>query len=256
MSSEPAIVTERLGKRYRLVRAGGRGTLRDTVAGLGRRGDGRWTWALRDVSLTVAPGEVVGVVGPNGGGKTTLLRILARVTRPTEGRARLRGKVGSLLEVGTGFHPDLTGAENVYLSGAILGMRRREIARKFERIIEFSGVGAFLDQPLKHLSSGMQLRLAFSVAAHLEPEILLIDEILAVGDIQFRQQCMVRMGEIARAGRTVLIVSHQLDELRRLCNRAVWMELGQVRLDGPAESVLAAYERRAGEPVDAAVPAG
>jgi ABC-type polysaccharide/polyol phosphate transport system ATPase subunit len=199
-------------------------------------------WALKDVSLEVREGEVLGLIGRNGSGKTTLLKILSRITRPSAGRAEIRGHVGSLLEVGTGFHPDLTGRENTYLSGAILGMRKQEIARKFDEIVAFAELEKFIDTPVKHYSSGMYVRLAFAVAAHLEPEILLVDEVLAVGDIKFQKKCLGKMGDVARAGRTVVLVSHQLNQIRRLCHRALWLDEGSIRLDGPAAEVTAAYE--------------
>jgi lipopolysaccharide transport system ATP-binding protein len=199
-------------------------------------------WALRHVSFDVRQGEVVGLIGRNGAGKSTLLKILARITRPTEGWAEVRGRVGSLLEVGTGFHPQLTGRENVYLSGAILGMRKAEIARKFDEIVAFAEVDRFLDTQLKHYSSGMQMRLAFAVAAHLEPEILFVDEVLAVGDAAFQKKCLGKMSDVARHGRTILFVSHNMAAMRRLCSRALWIEGGQIRMDRTCQEVASAYE--------------
>ena len=199
-------------------------------------------WALEDVNLEVKHGEVLGLVGRNGAGKTTLLKILSRITRPTRGWAEIYGRVGSLLEIGTGFHPELSGRDNIYLSGAILGMSKREIAGKFDEIVAFAELEKFLDMQVKHYSSGMYVRLAFAVAAHLEPEILLVDEVLAVGDIRFQKKCLGKMGDVAKAGRTVLLVSHQMNQIRRLCDRAVWIDGGTVERDGGAGEVLAAYE--------------
>ena len=199
-------------------------------------------WALQDVSLDVREGEVLGLIGRNGAGKTTLLKILSRITRPTSGWAEIHGRVGSLLEVGTGFHPELTGRENTFLSGAILGMSRREITRKFDEIVAFAELEKFIDTAVKHYSSGMYVRLAFAVAAHLEPEILLVDEVLAVGDINFQKKCLGKMGDVARAGRTVVLVSHQLNQIRRLCHRVIWIDDGHVRRDGPTHEVVSAYE--------------
>jgi lipopolysaccharide transport system ATP-binding protein len=199
-------------------------------------------WALEDVSLEVKEGEVLGLIGRNGAGKTTLLKILSRITRPTTGWAEIHGRVGSLLEVGTGFHPELTGRENTFLSGAILGMSRREITRKFDEIVAFAELEKFIDTPVKHYSSGMYIRLAFAVAAHLEPEILLVDEVLAVGDINFQKKCLGKMGDVARAGRTVVLVSHQLNQIRRLCHRVVWIDAGGIRRDGPTHEVVSTYE--------------
>src|ERR1700746_3732291 len=183
-------------------------------------------WALKDVSFEVKEGEVVGLIGRNGAGKSTLLKILARVTRPTEGHAEIHGRIGSLLEVGTGFHPELTGRRNVFMSGALLGMRAAEIRRKFDEIVAFSEVERFLDTPLKHFSSGMQMRLAFAVAAHLEPEILLVDEVLAVGDAEFQNKCLGKMRDVTQEGRTVVFVSHNLAAVRSLCSRALFLEQG------------------------------
>jgi lipopolysaccharide transport system ATP-binding protein len=207
-----------------------------------RRKHNETFWALKDVSLRVNDGEVLGLIGRNGAGKTTLLKILSRITRPTAGWAEIHGRVGSLLEVGTGFHPELTGRENTFLSGAILGMTRAEIIRKFDEIVAFAELEKFIDTPVKHYSSGMYVRLAFAVAAHLEPEILLVDEVLAVGDINFQKKCLGKMGDVARAGRTVVLVSHQLNQIRRLCHRVVWIDAGAARMDGAAADVLAAYE--------------
>jgi lipopolysaccharide transport system ATP-binding protein len=221
--------------------------LRRLAANGRKRGGGRATeqeslvWALRNVSLEVRRGEVLGMVGRNGSGKSTLLKILSRITEPTEGSATFRGRVAALLEVGTGFHPELTGRENIYLNGAILGMTRREIARKFDEIVDFSGVEPFLETPVKHYSSGMTVRLAFAVAAHLETDILLIDEVLAVGDAAFQQKCMGKIGSVARSGRTILFVSHNMAAIHRLCDRAIWLDQGQLRTDGHPSDVIATY---------------
>jgi lipopolysaccharide transport system ATP-binding protein len=198
-------------------------------------------WALRDVSFEVQQGEIVGIIGRNGAGKSTLLKILSKITLPTCGRVERYGRVGSLLEVGTGFHPELTGRENVYLNGAILGMKKAEIERKFDEIVAFAEVDQFLDTPVKHYSSGMYVRLAFAVAAHLEPEILIVDEVLAVGDTAFQQKCLGKMNEVAKGGRTVLVVSHNLGVVQALCNRAIVLESGSVLADDTAARAAAAY---------------
>jgi lipopolysaccharide transport system ATP-binding protein len=198
-------------------------------------------WALKDVSLEVKEGEVLGLIGRNGAGKTTLLKILSRITKPTTGWAEIRGRVGSLLEVGTGFHPELTGRENAFLSGAILGMRKKEIARKFDEIVAFAELEKFIDTPVKHYSSGMYVRLAFAVAAHLEPEILLVDEVLAVGDIRFQKKCLGKMGDVARTGRTIVLVSHNMAAINALSSRVVMMQDGGVVFDGPTQEATAKY---------------
>lgn len=198
-------------------------------------------WALKDVSFEIEQGEVIGFVGSNGAGKSTLLKILSRITKPTSGFGEITGRVASLLEVGTGFHPELTGRENIYLSGSILGMTRSEIDRRFDDIVEFSGVGTQIDMQVKFFSSGQHVRLGFSVLAHLEQEILILDEVLAVGDQEFRDKCMKKMHELARSGRTVLLVSHQLESLEKLCDKVVWLERGQVVRFGATEEVLDAY---------------
>lgn len=243
------IHAEGLGKRYRIEPLLRPPQLREVLTRALRspfsfllRPPRETFWALRGVSLQVREGEVLGLIGRNGAGKTTLLKILSRITRPSEGWAEIRGHVGSLLEVGTGFHPDLTGRENTFLSGAILGMRRREIVRKFGEIVAFAEIEKFIDTPVKHYSAGMYVRLAFAVAAHLEPEILLVDEVLAVGDLKFQKKCLGKMGDAARAGRTIVLVSHQLGQVRRLCHRALWIDSGAVRLAGPAQEVVSAYE--------------
>ena len=255
--TESAIKVEALGKRYRIGQREPYVALRDVMTnalkaplrffnganGNGRASQNNFIWSLRDVSLEIKQGEAVGLIGRNGAGKTTLLKILARVTKPTEGRAEVCGRIGSLLEVGTGFHPELTGRENIYLNGAILGMRKHEITRKFDEIVAFSGVEAFIDTPLKHYSSGMQTRLAFSVAAHLEPEILLVDEVLAVGDLEFQKKCLGKMGEVTRGGRTVLFVSHNLGAVKTLCQRAILLDHGKVQAEGSSHHVVAHYLR-------------
>ena len=239
---------EGLGKRYHRglqvddgLRHSLEAFLRSPIASLRIKKEEMF-WALKDVSLQVKEGEVLGLIGRNGAGKTTLLKILSRITRPTTGWAEIHGRVGSLLEVGTGFHPELTGRENTYLSGAILGMGKAEIARKFNEIVAFAELEKFIDTPVKHYSSGMYVRLAFAVAAHLEPEILLVDEVLAVGDINFQKKCLGKMGDVARAGRTVVLVSHQLNQIRRLCHRVVWIDAACVRQDGPTHEVVSGYE--------------
>jgi lipopolysaccharide transport system ATP-binding protein len=243
------IQAEQLSKLYRIGEyRGGYETLRDTIARgtrralrLEHRPHYEEIWALNDVSFEIGQGEVVGFIGRNGAGKSTLLKILSRITTPTRGRAEIRGRVGSILEVGTGFHPELTGRENIYLNGSILGMNRREITRKLPQIIEFSGIPKFVDTPVKRYSTGMYVRLAFAVAAHLDPEVLLIDEVLAVGDYEFQQRCMGRIEDISKSGRTVLFVSHDLQAVSRLCDRAYWLELGRVAATGRSEDVVATY---------------
>jgi len=260
---ELAIRVERLGKQYRVgahetgmprykslrssiasfAAAPVRAARRFTGFGRGERPtrDERF-WALRDVSLEIGRGEVVGVIGKNGAGKSTLLKILSRITEPSSGQAELYGRVGSLLEVGTGFHPELTGRENIFLNGAILGMNQLEIRKKFDEIVTFAEIDRFLDTPVKFYSSGMQTRLAFAVAAHLEPEILVVDEVLAVGDLGFQQKCLGKMGAVAESGRTVLFVSHQMNQVRRLCTRVLWLDGGGIRQDGPPALVVSEYE--------------
>jgi homopolymeric O-antigen transport system ATP-binding protein len=254
--SNVVVRAEGIGKRYRLGERERYLALRDVLAGFlrsparlfaSRNGNlasrqAQHIWAIKDISFEVKEGEVIGIIGRNGAGKTTLLKILARITKPTEGWAEVRGRMGSLLEVGTGFHPELTGRENVYLSGAILGMRKAEIQRKFDEIVSFAEVEEFLDTPVKHYSTGMQTRLAFSVAAHLEPEILLVDEVLAVGDLQFQKKCLGQMEQLSHGGRTVVFVSHQMNQIRRLCQKVIWVEEGQFRRVGPTAEVVGAYE--------------
>jgi lipopolysaccharide transport system ATP-binding protein len=267
--SDIAIKAENLCKRYRIGQSRNRyKTLRDTLAGLvaapfrrkmstpsyiqksisnststsvsgALRSDE--IWALRDVSFEVKRGEVVGVIGRNGAGKSTLLKVLSRITEPTEGHAEIHGRVGSLLEVGTGFHPELTGRENIYLNGAILGMRKAEIEGKFEEIVAFADIDKFIDTPIKYYSSGMYVRLAFAVAAHLEPEILLVDEVLAVGDAAFQKKCLSKMGDVAKEGRTVLFVSHNMAAINRLCQRAMWLNEGKKVSDSQVNAVIEGY---------------
>src|SRR5947209_3519496 len=250
---KPIIRIENLSKQYRIgTRRAAYDTLRERLAGAARApltllqrrqrgGRGETIWALRGVGFNIRPGEVCGIIGSNGAGKSTLLKILSRITEPTTGRAELYGRVGSLLEVGTGFHPDLTGRENVYLNGAVLGMKRAEIARKFDEIVAFSEIEKFIETPVKFYSSGMYVRLAFSVAAHLEPEILIMDEVLAVGDAAFQQKCLDKMHEIRRQGRTIFFVSHNMPAVTRLCKRAVLLERGRVVADGAPQDVINRY---------------
>lgn len=251
--SEYAIKVQGLGKQYRL---GGKTdnryrTLRDTISDAFTwparmlkgelRENSEKIWALQDISFDVREGQVLGVIGRNGAGKSTLLKILSRVTDPTTGYAEISGRVGSLLEVGTGFHPELTGRENIYLNGAVLGMKRREIAKKFDEIVEFSGVSKFIDTPVKHYSSGMYLRLAFSVAAHLEPEILVVDEVLAVGDAEFQRKCLGKMSDVAQAGRTVLFVSHNMSAILRLTEESIVLEKGKLVYRAPTRQAVDYY---------------
>jgi lipopolysaccharide transport system ATP-binding protein len=261
MSSNPAVQIRGLGKEYRIGSTKEKyKTFGETVTGFfatpvrkvvrlakgqasAAAGLDERIWALKDVSLKVNQGEAVAIIGKNGAGKTTLLKVLARITSPTTGIVDMYGRVGALLEVGTGFHPELTGRENIYLNGAILGMSKATIERKFDEIVEFSGVESFIDTPVKHFSSGMHMRLAFSVAAHLEPEILIIDEVLAVGDAEFQKKCLNKMESVGQSGRTVLFVSHNMAAVSRLCNRAVLLDNGKVIEDGPVESVVSSYLR-------------
>lgn len=249
-----AISVENLGKRYRIGQAEQRPqNLREALSAyagspfrylrsrLREPGEDEMIWALKDVSFEVKHGEVLGIIGRNGAGKSTLLKILSRITEPTEGWAKVYGRVGSLLEVGTGFHPELTGRENIYLNGSILGMRRTEVDRKFDEIVDFSGVEKFLDTPVKRYSSGMYVRLAFAVAAHLEPEILLVDEVLAVGDVEFQKKCLGKMGSVAKEGRTVLFVSHNTVAISMLCSKALYLQDGRTQQFGNTQEVLDAY---------------
>jgi lipopolysaccharide transport system ATP-binding protein len=246
MSADAAITVEDLGKRFEIGAAQGgyqllTENLTQRVKSFGRRPATREFWALRDINFEVNKGETFGIVGHNGAGKSTLLKILSRVTPPTEGHARLRGRVGALLEVGTGFHPELTGRENIFLNGAILNMKRREITSKFDEIVEFADIGPFLDTPVKRYSSGMQMRLAFSVAAHLEPEILIIDEVLSVGDAAFQEKCLGRMETVAGEGRTVVFISHNLAAIRGLCDRAIMLNGGRIEAHGGVSEVVDSY---------------
>jgi lipopolysaccharide transport system ATP-binding protein len=252
-----AIVAEKLGKRYRIGALRAERTFREALSSAGTapframsrsfrgtspaRESAENIWALRDASFVIDPGEKVGLIGRNGAGKSTLLKILSRITTPTTGRAAIYGRVGSLLEVGTGFHMELTGRENVMLNGAILGMSRREVAAKFDEIVDFADIERFIDVPLKRYSSGMQMRLAFSVAASLEPEILLVDEVLAVGDANFQRKCLGRMEEVSSSGRTIVFVSHNVSAVLRLCGRVIMLDQGSVVADGPATTVVRSY---------------
>jgi lipopolysaccharide transport system ATP-binding protein len=251
--SEIAICVSEISKLYHIGATESYKTMRDTISRLataplrllrgGKKKKGESFWALKDVSFDVRRGEVIGVIGPNGAGKSTLLKILSRITEPTSGFAEIHGRVGSLLEVGTGFHLELTGRENIFLNGAILGMRRAEIESKFDEMVAFAEVGKFIDTPVKHYSSGMYLRLAFSVAAHLEPEILLVDEVLAVGDMSFQKKCLRKMEDVASHGRTVLFVSHNLAAIRELCQSTVVLESGRLSFQGSVTEGLVHYNR-------------
>jgi lipopolysaccharide transport system ATP-binding protein len=255
MSSEIAIRAENIGKRYRIGATQGIGryrSLREDIAGLAtnrrRKAERakRDFWALKDVSFEIKAGETVGIIGRNGAGKSTMLKILARITPPTSGRGETVGRVGSLLEVGTGFHPELTGRENIQLAAAIMGMRKSEMLSRFDDIVEFADLAKFLDTPVKRYSSGMYMRLAFSVAAHLEPEILLIDEVLAVGDAKFQKKCLGRMEELSGAGRTVLFVSHSMPSVLRLCPRVILLDGGYLTADGSGSHIVEEYMGRGG----------
>lgn len=260
MSSEPVIIASGVSKRYQLGEREQYGALRDVLAGAmrfgrssrsndsgnGRIGGREEIWAVDDVSFTVSDGEVVGIIGRNGAGKSTLLKILSRITTPTSGEIRMRGRIGSLLEVGSGFHPELTGTENAYLNGAILGMSRHEIRAKLDEIVEFAEMGDFMSTPVKHYSVGMFMRLAFAVAAHLDAEILVVDEVLAVGDARFQQKCLAKMGEVARSGRSVLFVSHNLEATLALCDRGLVLDGGRLIHDGPTLESVETYRQLAG----------
>ncbi len=245
------ISVENVGKRYRIGRVqSSYSTLRETLAEAVRspfkklranNDQFQFVWAVDDISFEIESGEVVGLIGRNGAGKSTLLKLLSRITEPTRGRIELNGRVGSLLEVGTGFHPELTGRENIFLNGAILGMSRKEIVRKFDEIVAFAEVEKFIDTPVKHYSSGMYLRLGFAVAAHLEPEILMVDEVLAVGDIRFQRKCIDKMQDVGKQGHTVIFVSHNMDAIARLCPRALLLDQGKVIADGPSRQVASQY---------------
>ena len=248
----PIIKVNHISKRYKLGQIQGYKTIRESLSNLFQpkkpsplEGEARWggdyIWALKDVSFEVQPGEVVGIIGRNGAGKSTLLKILTRITEPTEGTAELKGRVSSLLEVGTGFHPELTGRENIYLNGAILGMRKAEISKKFDEIVAFAEVEKFIDTPVKRYSSGMYVRLAFAVAAHLEPEILLVDEVLAVGDAAFQKKCLGKMGDVAKGGRTILFVSHNMGAINQLCATTLWIDQGRIVELGPTNSIINKY---------------
>jgi lipopolysaccharide transport system ATP-binding protein len=247
--SSIAVRSEDLSKCYQVGRTDNHfPTLRDALADLWRSGIGRKMkpprdafWALRNVSFTISHGESIGIIGRNGAGKSTLLKILSRITRPTHGTATIHGRLASLLEVGTGFHPELTGRENIFLNGAILGMSRSDTLRRFDEIVAFAEVSAFLDTPVKRYSTGMYLRLAFAVAAHLEPDILVVDEVLAVGDLAFQKKCLGRMRDVSKQGRTVLLVSHNLGAVQTLCDRAILLREGRISADGKATETVAAY---------------
>lgn len=249
--SEPIIKVENLGKQYH-IGANSADTLRDQITAMISRLKGRGKyersrsddtiWALKDISFTVQPGEVVGIIGHNGAGKSTLLKILSRITHPTTGRMEIDGRVSSLLEVGTGFHPELTGRENIFMNAAILGMKRSETLSKFDEIVAFAEVEKFIDTPVKRYSSGMYMRLAFAVAAHLEPEILIVDEVLSVGDAAFQKKSLGKMSDVAQQGRTVLFVSHNLLAVRSLCPRSIWLDNGQIRMEGLTDAVVNTYQ--------------
>lgn len=245
MGISNSVEVQSLSKRYVLGARETSGQLREHLVKMLRMGGKRKqldiVWALRDLTFTVPQGQVLGIIGRNGAGKSTLLKILSRITHPTSGSIRVRGRVASLLEVGTGFHEELTGRENVYLNGSILGMKRREIDRHFDAIVEFSGVEQFIDTPIKRFSSGMRLRLGFAVAAHLDPDVLIVDEVLAVGDAGFQKKCIAAMSDLQTGGRTVLFVSHNMAAVENLCSRGIWIDKGQIRMDGESKEVIKAY---------------
>ena len=241
MSSKPIIEVENLSKKFRIGKQSR--DLRQSILNLFSLSKEKHQeiWALKDINFNINQGEVFGIIGPNGSGKSTLLKILSKITYPTSGKAILRGRVSSLLEVGTGFHHELTGRENIFLNGSILGMSKDEINRKFDEIVDFSGIEKFIDTPVKHYSSGMYVRLAFSVAAHLEPEILLVDEVLSVGDMSFREKSMGKMNEVANKGRTVILVSHNLGIIRNLCNNGLYLDSGKIIEQGSIKKVIDKY---------------
>jgi len=249
MKKNTVVKVNNLSKKYQIGKKENYLALRDKLVDMvkkpqnifKKKEDKNYIWALKNISFSVKKGEVVGIIGRNGAGKTTLLKVLSKITRPTKGEAKLRGRTSSLLEVGTGFNPELTGRENIYLNGAILGMRKGEIENKFNDIVKFSGVEQFLDTPVKHYSSGMRVRLAFSVAAHLEPEILLIDEVLAVGDVEFQKKCLGKMKDVATSGRTILFVSHNMGAIKNLCQRVLLFKKGRVIEDGRPDKVIKKY---------------
>ena len=253
----PVVELDGVGKRYRLGEHHGSGTdLRETVARIaGRlrrrpRVATRELWSLRGISFSVGEGEAIGIIGANGAGKSTLLKIVSNITTPTEGRCRTRGRIGSLLEVGTGFHGELTGLENTYLNGAILGMSRHDVTRRLDEIIDFAGLAQFMDTPVKRYSSGMYLRLGFSIAAHLEADILVVDEVLAVGDADFQRRCLGKMSEVEQSGRTVLFVSHNMDAMARLCPNVIWLDKGSMRASGPAAEIITEYTTTSASPAN------
>lgn len=252
MTQQPAIIVDNVSKKFRVVTSSSSyGRLSEVVANVGKRvarlgraepaNEADTFWALKDVSFEVPVGEAIGLIGHNGAGKSTLLKVISRITRPTSGRVGVAGRVGSLLEVGTGFHPELTGRENIFVNGAVLGMRRHEVSAKLDEIVAFAEVDRFLDTPVKRYSSGMKMRLAFAVAAHLDPEVMLVDEVLAVGDAAFQKKCLGKMGDVAGSGRTIVFVSHNMLAVRKLCQRAVWLDRGQIKQEGAVEDVAKAY---------------
>ncbi|HEX4336088.1 MAG TPA: ABC transporter ATP-binding protein [Polyangiaceae bacterium] len=244
--SDTSIIVDTIGKRYRLGGAEANDSLRSRLGQLVRRTKAKPDdsfWALDEISFSAKQGETIGIIGRNGAGKSTLLKVLSRITSPTRGRVEIHGRVGCLLEVGTGFHPELSGRDNVFLNGTILGMKRSEIRRHFDEIVAFAEVEKFIDTPVKHYSSGMYLRLAFAVAAHLQPEILIVDEVLAVGDARFQKKCLDKMEDVSRHGRTVLFVSHNMPSVTRLCPRTILLDKGRVLADGPSHDVVSAYLR-------------
>lgn len=253
IKKDTVIEIQNLSKKYKIGKQGPYLTLRDTIVSLSKkpiklfskkRAENPEIWALKDVSFRVKRGEVIGIIGKNGSGKSTLLKILSRITEPTAGKAIIKGQVASLLEVGTGFNPELTGRENIYLNGAILGMSKKKINQNFDKIVKFSGISQFLDTPVKRYSSGMYVRLAFSVAAHLESEILLIDEVLAVGDTAFQKKCLGKMNETAKQGRTILFVSHNMNSIKNLCSKGILLEKGRIQKIGRIETVIDTYLRK------------